>query len=149
MKNLAPQWQDYARIQREADRSRTNSRYWAVDDAADVVLDWIKASPETSASNDATIRNLFSNRAQKYRRRAQILHHQLVPVAAGVTVPSVSEQVEAMAELDRLRGIVSEADWDLLVAIAEGESYADLADCLGDSVGALKMRVSRLRKQLH
>jgi len=149
MMKLPPHWQDYARIQREADRPRTNSRYWAIDEAADAVLDWITEPPGSAAANDAIIRNLFSNRAQKYRRRAQILHHQLTPLAAGTAVPSVSQQVEAMAELDRMRGTVSEADWDLLVAIAEGETYADLAECLGETVGALKMRVLRLRKQLH
>jgi DNA-directed RNA polymerase specialized sigma24 family protein len=44
--------------------------------------------------------------------------------------------------------MVSEADWLLLIAIAEGRDYGEIADALGVTPGHLRVRVLRLRREL-
>ena len=148
MKTLPEEWAFYARAQRGANRTQINSRYWAADEAADAALEML-AVPTPSLSELPTgLRNIAANRAAKHRHRARILHDQFWPMMQGMMMPPVDRQVVAMSELERIRHRLSRQDWQLLLEVAQGQSYGALAEERDETVGALKMRVSRLRKLL-
>lgn len=148
MTTLPAAWACYARVQRDADRFQISNRYWATDEAADVALDLIARCDVTANVISERLHNLVANRAAKHRRRSQILHDEIAPLASMDAYPSVESEVVARSELSRVYHSVRSDDWRLLTDLAEGQSYAELARERNENVSALKMRVSRLRRSL-
>jgi hypothetical protein len=148
MTTLPQEWAFYARVQKGADRARINSRYWAADEAADAALEMLAIPAPTLPAMTTGIKNIATNRAAKHRHRHRILHDQLWPMMQDLMTPAVEGQIIAMSELERIQRRLSRQDWCLLVEVAQGSSYGSLAAERSETVGALKMRVSRLRKLL-
>lgn len=148
MKTLPEEWAFYARVQRGANRTQITSRYWAADEAADAALEMLAVPTPSLSELSIGLKNIVANRAAKHRHRARILHDQFFPMMQDMTMPPIDRQVVAMAELERIRHRLSRQDWHLLLEVAQGQSYAALAAQCDETVGALKMRVSRLRKLL-
>lgn len=83
---------------------------------------------------------------RKERNRAQLRHAHLAPLKTDIR--SVEGAYEAREQLRVVRTQVSECEWALLHAVAEGHEYITLARAGGASEGSLRVRVLRLRQSL-
>lgn len=54
----------------------------------------------------------------------------------------------ARLKLRAAAGCIAANDWQLLLSVADGDAYADLARVHGCSAGTLRVRVVRLRCEL-
>jgi len=151
-----PAWQFFAALQREAD-PRSVDRSLARDEALDAVLDEV-------ATGSALDRDLISRRFHSLRRnrlskhthrhaidsrRYRSTHRRggtdhgsilLMPPA-----PSVLDHI-AYAQLRALlRAVLAENDFRLLLEIADGHSYSDMARVRHKTVPSVKAKVFRVR----
>jgi len=67
---------------------------------------------------------------------------------ASTGAPSLDDQVHARRELQRIASDLPDGDWNLLVGIATGISYDELAASHQSTSAALRSRVCRLRQAL-
>ena len=137
-------WDKYAALQAELrDTYTVGNRSWAVEDA----MNHITVGPieETPANDDGYVDRAVSTAQRRERHRAALRRLYLVEGHAG---PHPEEQLDARAALRSARAKAAKADWDLLCAVAVGCSYTEIAAWRGSSAGALRVRVSRLRRDI-
>jgi len=126
----------------------------ARDLAQDVALKaWTSLdSLQRSGAFSAWIRRIAANAARdNLRRRAVRREESLERALSLASDDDPGEQVERLAELREMLAVLETEDEEvvtLLIARAEGESVAALADRLELSQGALKMRLMRVRKRI-
>jgi hypothetical protein len=142
-------WDEYARLQQQADRKTLDPRAWAAEELANTFLDAIAANTLKSSYDafQGWQKNLSTNRAKKHRRRAVLLEQYRYERPA-----SVASQAHATAvrneELYRVRRAVGGEEWRLLSDLANGGDYDGLAEATGCTISALKTRVSRCRRRV-
>jgi RNA polymerase sigma-70 factor (ECF subfamily) len=100
----------------------------------------------------AWVRRIAANAARDHLRRMAVRKED--ELNAAVHVESVDDphlQAERLAETRLMLAVLDSEDpevVELLVAKADGESFASMAERLELSEGALKMRLMRVRKRL-
>ncbi len=138
-------WDYYASFQAELmDTYTVGNRSWAVED----VLTGIAAvgpTLPTPANDDDYVDRAISTAQRRERYRAALRRVYLVQNPTG---PHPEQQLDARVALRSARTKVSKADWDLLSAVAVGWSYTEIAARRGSTAGALRVRVSRLRRDI-
>lgn len=131
------QWDAYARVQNALDRRSTVDDYaWGLEAAANGLLD---GPPPDDI--ERTVRS--GGRKERYRAR---LRRTFLRYAVAKTDPE--REFFARERLRVIRALVRRKDWALLLGIAEGLGYAELAARWGVAPGTLRTRVSRLRASL-
>ena len=126
----------------------------------DVILDEIAAEPSAPSEQiRRRFRSLSRNRRTKYYERKALERESVRPsyrrggrdfevVMLAPRQKDASDAV-AMAQLLMLvRGLLSEADFQLLWEIAIGATYAEIAVKLGISITAAKARIFRIRQRV-
>lgn len=156
MNESDPAWQFFASLQREAD-PRSVDRSLARDEALDAVL-------EEVVTGSARERDLISKRFRSLRRNrlSKHIHRRVIDCRrfrsthrrggadlGGVLLtpptPSVLDQI-AYAQLRALlRAVLPEDDFRMLLEIADGHSYSEMARARHKTVSSLKAKVFRVR----
>jgi hypothetical protein len=135
-------WSKYAQLQAELrDNHSVGDRSWGIEAGLNRIL----AAPiGESPANDNDIQRAVSSRQRRERHRAALRRLYLVNNEAG---PHPEAFLQARAELRSIRAKVISSDWHLLCAVGVGLEYAEIATVKGASTGALRVRVSRLRRK--
>ena len=135
-------WAEYLRFQSEIDTRVLSDRYWALDEAADAILDKIERGELVCPRQ---VDNLIRNRATKHRRRRVSLAvgRHFFPSTANYDI-----QLEALCDLDRYRRRCSAQEWRFLVAIGLGQIYSRVARAEEVPEATVKTWVRRLRCRL-
>ena len=84
--------------------------------------------------------------ARRERHQAVLRRTRLAAVIA--TPPCTEATADAREQLRVAAGRIGLDNWPLLLSVASGEAYGDLARVHGCSAGALRVRVVRLRREL-
>jgi hypothetical protein len=159
MSKSDPAWQFFAALQSEAD-PQSIDRSSARDEALDVVLDEVLTDP---APDGELIRkryySLCRNRLSKYkhrraldRRRSRDTHRRGGTDSGSVLITpparSVFHQLAYGQLADLIRTVLAEEDFMLLMEIADGNSYADMARDRNMTVASLKSKAFRVREKV-
>lgn len=154
-----PAWQFFAALQDEAD-PQSIDRSLARDEALDVVLDEIVSDP---ATDQHLLRKRFyslcRNRLSKQTnrrvldwRRSRGTHRRggadSGAVLLTVPEPSVLDQLVYAQLSDLIRTVLAADELSLLVEIADGHSYADIARDRNVTVSSLKAKAFRVREKV-
>jgi hypothetical protein len=135
-------WNHYACLRDELDQPNVNDRSWGIEAA----LNRIAAGEFTNpATIDADIERTIANEQRRERHRAALRRRHLTPDQAN---PHPETHLVARAELRSAKRKTTPTKWGLLVAVAEGHDYADLAATNGSTAGALRAKVFRLRREI-
>lgn len=144
MADLPHAWRVYARIQQQLSNcAALSQRAWGLEAALNELLSY---QPQLSESELS--RTIASAERRHRYRHAQLQRYAEQDHEEASLADPIAEALDADQILQRIRGAVADPDWLVLNALAEGESYKVLADELGTSSGALRVRISRARKQL-
>jgi DNA-directed RNA polymerase specialized sigma24 family protein len=144
-------WGDYLPLQKQvASTMRENTRSRGADEALTDVLEKIASS--ISAAPDQALTppsaNLCDNRSAKYRHRLRIERMHARELSPTTFDTRLVDELAMRHTITCLRRAVEPMDWQLLEALAEGESFSSISKARGASVEGLKSRVSRLRRRL-
>jgi DNA-directed RNA polymerase specialized sigma24 family protein len=153
MAAIPQSWEAFARLQRKLSVTTMTSIDAAIDSALNVVHQ-PGFRPETFGTPELT--RIAASAARKDRHRARLRRIYRDDLLDGAELDdegevdggakSLDEAVHAQRELARLPTTMRECDWDLLLCVASGDSYNDLAIEFGSSSAALRSRVCRLRQ---
>jgi hypothetical protein len=140
MSDVPPEWDAYARLQDRLARCSTVSDHtWGLESALTKTLDELG---NDGFDADRAVRT--AGRAERYRAA---LRRSDPP--AIVPAPATPDNVMlASEELALIQASLSRRDWFLLKAIASGHEYQMVAVIMGVAMGALRARVSRMRRDL-
>jgi DNA-directed RNA polymerase specialized sigma24 family protein len=108
-------------------------------------MNHIAANAPTPANDDDYVDRTISTAQRRERYRAALRRLYLIRDVAG---PHPDQQLDARAALRSARARVTKAEWILLCAVAVGYSYTEIAARRGSTAGALRVRVSRLRRDI-
>ena len=154
-----PAWQAFAALQCEAD-PQSIDRSSARDEALDVVLDEIVSDP---AMDQDTLRkryySLCRNRLSKLNNRRAIDRRRFrgthrrggMDVGAAMLVTprrTVADSLVYQETLDLIRTVLPEPELKLLMEIADGHHYDDLACSHHMTVSAMKSKAFRIREKV-
>lgn len=135
-------WAYYAHLLKQADSSVITDTSWAIDEALDEVLDYIEAGSELPSEEQFD--TLIGNRRRKYRERRELLtkQHDIVDRGFAAIANRRADQIDLTAALRRL----SRRDRAIIVALAKGETYGELARRMNCPIGSVKTWVHRARQ---
>ncbi|TAK22790.1 MAG: hypothetical protein EPO40_28055 [Myxococcaceae bacterium] len=145
MKDLPHPWNHYLRDQNELAASRGGSRRGQLlEDRLTLRLETLDQFP-----TEAELTRAAKSEGRKERARAQLRRaHRDHLASVKTNIRSIEGAYEARERLRVMRAQVSEGEWALLHAVAEGDEYSTLARAGGVSEGSLRVRVLRLRQAL-
>lgn len=159
MSESTPAWQFFAALQGEAD-PKSIDRSSARDEALDVVLDEVLADP--APDGDLAQKRYYSlcrNRLSKRKHRRALERRgfrgshrrggtDYGSVLVAPPARSVLDQIAYGQLMDLIRTVLPDEDFILLLEIADGHSYADLARDRNMTVSGLKSRAFRVREKV-
>jgi hypothetical protein len=136
------QWGAYARLQTVlADKPVVDGHSWGLEAGLDRHLAAL-GEPRDDDDADRAVRS----ESRRERHRARLRRVYLINLDGA---PELDAQLDARRTLYGMRDVLSDADWRLLVAVAEGRAYGELAAVFGASACCLRVRVLRLRREMH
>jgi hypothetical protein len=140
MPNVPPDWDAYLRLQQQLDRkSIIDQSTWGLEAGLNLALRGLSAEDDL----DRAIRSAC--RRERHRARLRLVYlEKAEPVSSPVSV----DALDARRSLGRLRLKVGAKNFQLICRVAEGHDYRSLSAALGDTPGALRARVFRLRRDL-
>jgi hypothetical protein len=159
MEENSPAWASYAQIQLSNDPESIDKSL-ARDEALDAVLNDIVADP--TAGTESTTRRFYSlcrNRLSKQRRRRQIDRLPFksdrrrggVEFGGAPTTLAAHDPLHQLAHaqlVGLLRTVLPNEDVGILLELADGYSYSEMAQARGRTVPSLKAKVFRIRKRV-
>jgi phage/plasmid primase-like uncharacterized protein len=135
-------WHHYAYLQDELDDFRVSDRSWGIEAALNrIVAGDFTDSTTINIDIGRTIAN--EERRERYRAALRRLH-----LTTNDASPHAEEHLVARAELRAAEAKTTKKKWRLLVAIGEGHDYAELAAAEGATIGSLRAKVFRLRREI-
>ena len=102
--------------------------------------------PENERALERMIDNHLAGERQKLRRRRKILEN--VAATSSSTSDVTTQRISSVEALNIIRSNVTRSQWQLLHELAGGDSYRQLSNKRGLSVGTAKSHVCRIRKRL-
>jgi hypothetical protein len=152
-------WQYFESLQRTADPHSVD-RSLARDEALDAVLDEVLANP--SPDKDLISNRFYSlcrNRLSKQLHRRSIDNRRIRSTQRrggadygselpGSPVDSPFHQISYRQLTDLIRTVLPDQDFELLLEIADGVGYSDIARSQSKTVSSLKTKVFRVREKL-
>ncbi len=134
-------WAAYVRLQNNLTReSRLGDRSWGIEAGMDYILNTAIAAPPSHSEMSQVIAT--ARRRERHRGSRQ------VDMPEDLATPHPEAGLHAHHELLVIRTNISNDNWELLKAAADGVEYADLSKMTGRSPETLRARVSRLRKEV-
>jgi DNA-binding NarL/FixJ family response regulator len=148
---LSPFWSLVATWQSQSNTTMVNNRMWATEDALETVLRTVTPDGLVTG-NEWTMQAMMilqGNRSAKHRHRQDCLAaHQRANASQHVSLDTAPELASHREQLAQLHRLTTPEEWALLEALADGETYDDIAHATGVSVGSLKTKICRLRQRL-
>lgn len=137
--DLSPAWQYYEKCSSRVHAGRCDSLAAGQEEQLDAILELSATGCDFTPELVACLERLPWNRAKKHVGMARMLRQRenardrnsRRPVAPHPTLP-----------------LLDPAHWRVEVSLAAGEPYGTIASGLGTTVGGLKMRVSRWRRNV-
>lgn len=132
-------WANYAQLQqRLASRSSIDDHSWGMEAQLDRLL-------EQPGCDDETLARVGASASRKARHRARLgrIYLTVQDSAPGPEAPACARR-----DLRSIRAAVNDNDWRLLVAVASGYGYDELAAERRVTTGSLRARVLRQRVRL-
>jgi hypothetical protein len=140
-------WLRYADLQQRSARAEELSDYsWGIEAALNYLLGVIEAGakPSSQSDLDAAISRAIASGARLRRSRSLALRKWLVPPDS----LSTNSATEATIELDRIGRALKAADAMILLDAGLGYTDREIAFRHTSSPGAVRVRLSRLRRNL-
>lgn len=144
MQDLPHQWGEYARLQANSGRrSQIDSASWGLEAQMNAFL----ASPGDCTSADGErLERIRKSAARRERARStlrQLHSSELIPEVGDPTL-----HLQARESLRLIAARISITDLALVVAVAHGYEHTHIATLRKVSAGSLRVRLTRLRRQL-
>jgi hypothetical protein len=137
MADLPHPWDMYAQIQSKLSSLDTvNSSSWGLEAG----LNHLCGLSGDSDANVSSTRKKMASASRRERHRRNLIAKNAEPDSVRIVAT-----IEAANELDLIAKKMKPADFELLIGIANGDSYSVLSLRLGVRPDALRTRVSRLR----
>ncbi len=144
MADLPFPWCVYAEHQSRAARcSRINDRSWGIENGLTHFLTAVESDgvPSNQEEFQRVVDRAMATGSWVERNHARLRRKYLRPEQ----VPHVERSMLARIHLAEIRSSVSPAEWSLLIAVAAGIAYHEMA---GMTVGGARTRTARLRARL-
>ncbi|MDM8551912.1 LuxR C-terminal-related transcriptional regulator [Desulfobacterales bacterium HSG2] len=145
MNVLAPPWDTIAQIQSDLySQTRYTRHEKGFDEAYSCLLD--KLEPSVCSELKNRFQSLDRNRRRKYANRERLAfecHKQMAE-----TTVSLSDKIENLEILERIRSSLSQKEWDMISSKAQGRSCQEIAKESGKSVSAVRSAICRLRAKI-
>lgn len=145
MAELPQHWRAYARVQTKlSNRARLDDRSWGLEEALDR---FILGDPATDPISAVDMDRAYASRSRRERSQSRRRAILLAPF-----VQTGSDPEAALLAREELRIVSLEAtsdEFSLLLNLADGAEYSDLAAVRAVSVVALRASAFRIRKRLH
>jgi hypothetical protein len=119
-----------------------SNRNWGVEAALDRILAGEFIDPVTI---DSDIERAIATEQRRERHRAALRRRHFAVAEIG---QHPEQHLIARAELRAAAYKTTPPKWRLLVSVAEGHDYGELAVAEGTTLGALRARVFRLRREV-
>lgn len=159
MNECNPAWQLFAALQSEADPQSVD-RSLARDEALDTVLDEVLTDP--APDKDLVRKRFYSlcrNRLSKHnhrraldRDRSRATHRRggtdIGSVLLTPPARNVFDQIAYAQLTDLILTVLPEEEFQLLLQIADGDTYADMARSRNRTVSSLKSKAFRIREKV-
>ena len=143
---IPPRWQLFCKYHPYADRTLLDDRALGTDEQLDFIL---SAMENGRALDPGAVERLSQNRSRKYRHHRKILEERFALPRFFVTDDESALATAATNEgIGFVKRHASDDEWNCLWALANGDTYRDIAASMKLSVGTLKARVSRCRERL-
>lgn len=141
--DLPHPWGEYARLQARSSRNfKIDSFSWGVEEEMNLFLD----APSTYTPVDARRANrLRATVARRERFRASLRKAHEAELAPEPHDPT--RQYEARESLELLEAAVTVPQWALIMSVAKGYEYTEIALKQSISIGAARAQMCRLRQQ--
>lgn len=158
MAKIPPEWSAYARLQSKLAKTTSTTVGSALEEALNVIH-----QPDFSigALSETDMLRMVANAARQERHRSALLRKAYsgeldeAIAARGIDdrgmstgASSLDDQLHARRELQRVAERLPDDDWNLLVEVAAGVPYEELAESHSSTSAALRSRVCRLRRGL-
>ena len=143
MAELPYPWSAYARLSRGLSRRHfVDDQSWGAETALNQILTSLQQdilpNPEDISRMGATAR-----RGERHRAQLRLIHF---PVTESTASPEAA--LAARDELSAISSRLAERDWTILSELGAGRDYDEVASLVGGTVGSLRVRVARIRKEL-
>lgn len=141
MADIPQHWRDYMRLQTRLSQTKiVDSSSWGREAALNALLqDQQKITPDVD--------KIEASAARRERNHKHIDLHYLFPSSHAFTLTEPA--IHATIQLSQIRAKTLARDWKLLLDIGCGAKYSELSGKFGRTVGAVRVRVNRLRASLH
>lgn len=140
MSDLPHPWSEYARVQEKlARRNRVDPTSWGLEAALNAEL------TGTTLQSSEDLGRIVRSESRKERHRAR-LRRTYPPTNQPPASPEA--RLDDRRRLTSVRARVTKGDWALFCQIGAGRDYKEISRKLKVTPGALRTRVSRLRRTL-
>jgi len=143
-------WLRYEDLQQRSKKLPNFNDYaWGVECALNYLLSAIEAGafPSDIAELDAAVNRAIATGARLWRSRALALKKWASPVGSSATAGAAGA-AEAIIEFGRIARAVKKADEEILFDAGHGYTDREIADRHASTPGAIRTRLSRLRRKL-
>lgn len=157
MAYIPPSWEAYERLQRKLSSTSSIAHAAALEEALNVILqpDFVPG-----AVDEEDFSRVAASAARQERHRATLRARARHSADANLAIASfdddtceiglrpscIEDALHARKQLARLAAMLREPDWELLMGVAVGTTYNELAQEQAASATALRSRVCRLRE---
>lgn len=147
MAELPFPWSIYAEHQSKAARSgRISDKSWGIENGLTNFLTAVESSSDPANPDEfrGSVDRAVATGSWVERNRARLRRKYLRPDPE----PNAERRMLARARLAEIRGSVSTAEWELLIAQAAGLAAHEIAAAPGVTAGSVRTRIARLRARL-
>ncbi len=144
MAELPHPWSAYARLSRGlSSRCCIDDQSWGAEAALNQILTSLQQGQSPSLGDIGRM-GATARRGERHRTRLRLVY---LPASDDVAA-SPEEEFVAWDALDAISSQLSKRDWTILSAVSAGRDYGEVASLVGSTVGALRVKVLRMRKGL-
>lgn len=143
MAELPHPWSAYARLSRGLSRRCCiDGQSWGAEAALNQILILLQQGGSPS-QEDIGRMGATARRGERHRAHLRLVH---LPASEFAASPEAA--FAARDELTAISSGLTERDWTILSEVSAGRDYSEVASLVGGTVGALRVRVARIRKEL-
>lgn len=144
MAELPHPWSAYVRISRGLSRRCCiDDQSWGAEAALNQILTSLQQGQSPSLGDIGRI-GATARRGERHRTRLRLTY---LPASDDLAA-SPEEEFVVRDALDAISSRLSKRDWTILSEVSAGRDYGEVASLVGSTVGALRVRVLRMRKDL-
>lgn len=144
MAELPHPWSAYYRLSRGLSRRCCiDNQSWGDEAALNHILTSLEQG-QASGLDDIGRMGATARRGERHRAHLRLVH---LPASDDVVASPEAEFV-ARDKLNEISSRLTQREWTILSEIGTGRDYSEVAALVGGTVGALRVKVLRIRKEL-